>query len=338
MAGCKQTRTLALPQRPTISSSTTQVQLDYDPAALLAKPSADWTRFVLLSDTHTHACDVPGDENDVLIHTGDLTNRGRLPELQATVDWLRSLPHKVKIVIAGNHDLILHQDFYEDNWARKGFLEPESVAEARKLLKGSAAVAAGIVYLEDEQYTFRAREGGREWSVYGSPWSPNFYNWAFGYDRGEEAEALVGKLTHGPPRNVLDLTNNNILAGCAALASRVQQLKPLLHVFGHIHEARGAYVHSWNEQLAAQNAIQLGVSKEHQERVDFTEHLDSEYPANDDFDERPDATGPAETIFVNAANYPSGPVARLAAKSGARVNMGGKGFQPIIVDLVDKAN
>ena len=37
------------------------------------------------------------------------------------------------------------------------------------LLTGSKARKSGIVYLEDESYTFRTKEGGRERSVYGSP-------------------------------------------------------------------------------------------------------------------------------------------------------------------------
>lgn len=70
---------------------------------------------------------------------------------------------------------------------------------------------AGIVYLEDETHEFQVKGGGKTWSVYGSPvgsssahlktaypiatyvlclqWSPHFYNWAFNYQRGEEAES-----------------------------------------------------------------------------------------------------------------------------------------------------
>lgn len=38
-----------------------------------------------------------------------------------------------------------------------------------ELLKGKRAVAAGIVYLQDEKYEFETKENGRTWSVYGSP-------------------------------------------------------------------------------------------------------------------------------------------------------------------------
>ena len=46
-------------------------------------------------------------------------------------------------------------------------------------------------------------------------------------------------ITHGPPANILDLTISNEHAGCAQLLKRIKQIKPRLHVFGHIHEGYG---------------------------------------------------------------------------------------------------
>ena len=40
------------------------------------------------------------------------------------------------------------------------------------MLKGPRAQAAGIVYLQNEEHLFKAKESGRIWSVYGSPVSP----------------------------------------------------------------------------------------------------------------------------------------------------------------------
>lgn len=45
----------------------------------------------------------------------------------------------------------------------------QDVAAVRELVAGKDAKAAGIVYLQDEAYEFQAKEGGRSWSVYGSP-------------------------------------------------------------------------------------------------------------------------------------------------------------------------
>ncbi|KAF7348576.1 Ser thr protein phosphatase [Mycena venus] len=357
--------TIALPHRTCITSPTRVVQLEYptDGSGPLPKPQAEgahWTRFVLLSDTHTQRCDVP--DGDVLLHSGDLTQRGTLKELKSTMEWLYALPHRVKIIIAGNHDSVVHREWYDANWQDLFVYRPsdgpEPAEAVLELLKGPQAVAANVVYLEDEEYKFKVRDGGKEWSVYGSPLSPYWGDWAFGYER-KDGEALISKipktdilLTHGPPRNILDLTIQKERAGCSALAAGLYKLKPKLHVFGHIHEARGAYVHRWkrdSDQLPrAQNAIQLQIDKkpsadEEEEEVwsdsddESGSELDDGIVLSDPEPEQETQTddaveGPEETIFVNAANWPSGPNAR---RSGMRVKMGGQGFQPIIVDLLE---
>ena len=49
-------------------------------------------------------------------------------------------------------------------------------------------------------------------------------------------------LTHGPPYGILDKCKSGILAGCNALLNHVlNRIKPLYHIFGHIHEAYGEY-------------------------------------------------------------------------------------------------
>ncbi|KAJ5886067.1 uncharacterized protein N7473_008741 [Penicillium subrubescens] len=69
----------------------------------LPPPHAKPVRVVCISDSHTLEWpDVP--DGDLLIHAGDLANDGSVREIQAAVDWLRSLPHPQKVVICGNHD------------------------------------------------------------------------------------------------------------------------------------------------------------------------------------------------------------------------------------------
>ena len=50
-------------------------------------------------------------------------------------------------------------------------------------------------------------------------------------------------ITHGPPAKILDLTYDRVPAGCPDLLARVKQVKPRLHVFGHIHEGYGREQH-----------------------------------------------------------------------------------------------
>ncbi len=175
-------------------------------------------RLVILSDTHGYhdAIDVP--DGDVLIHAGDLTKRGEPHEIEAIDRWLARLPHRHKIVIAGNHD----------------FLFQDEPSTARSLIKHAR-------YLEDEASEI---EGVR---FYGSPWTPEFFDWAFMLPRGEPLrrkwekipEGVDVLITHGPPHGILDMTVRGEAAGCEALAERVAELGPRLHVFGHIHEGYG---------------------------------------------------------------------------------------------------
>ncbi|KAJ3761626.1 Metallo-dependent phosphatase-like protein [Lentinula raphanica] len=316
MAARQRDITLRSPQNKDI------VYLEYDPTNL-PPPSSGYTRFVCVSDTHAKQFPVP--DGDVLLHSGDLTNSGTIAEFERTMNWICGLPHRTKIIIAGNHDLTLHAGWYEENhhrWSASGHAMPQDRGLILDLLKGSKAREANVVYLQNEFYTFQAKEGCRSWSVYGSPWSPEFYNWAFGYTAAE-GPALVSKfqkadilLTHGPPRNILDRTNGGDLPGCPALATALPRLRPRLHLFGHIHEAHGAHIHSWSKG-------NVGSVQNDFDRVESDEHSISNASASGEAGE--------VTVFVNAANWPMGKRRVEYQTSG----FGGAGFRPVVVDMLD---
>ena len=79
-------------------------------------------RFVCISDTHdsvekgTQQLQVP--DGDVLIHAGDFTTTGLMEQVQQFDDYLSTLPHPVKIVVAGNHDITFHSSFYKEHYRR----------------------------------------------------------------------------------------------------------------------------------------------------------------------------------------------------------------------------
>jgi len=73
------------------------------------KGVANKIKIVCISDTHNYKPELPN--GDLLLHGGDLTENGTFRELQAQLDWLKSLPHKHKVVIGGNHDDLLDTDF-----------------------------------------------------------------------------------------------------------------------------------------------------------------------------------------------------------------------------------
>lgn len=179
-------------------------------------------RLVVMADTHLFHEDLTEiPEGDVLIHAGDACRGGSLAELTKACAMLRALPHRHKIFVAGNHDKALQ----------------DRPAEARALF------APDIHYLEDEGLTL---DGIRLW---GSPWTPVFHNWAFMLPRGaalaakwalipEHTDVLI---THGPPKGFGDVAGDGRGTGCADLLARVREVKPLLHVYGHIHQGRGTW-------------------------------------------------------------------------------------------------
>lgn len=175
-------------------------------------------RIVCISDTHCLHRSLKLPDGDLLLHSGDMTERCGWDALKGFGEWIRELPHRHKVVIAGNHDFCCQED----------------QARARELLQGAT-------YLQDESVEI---EGLR---LYGSPWQPWYFDWAFNLPRGEELRQKWASvpddtqvlLTHGPPAGILDLTGRLESAGCEDLLARVDSIRPLLHAFGHIHEGYG---------------------------------------------------------------------------------------------------
>ena len=178
-------------------------------------------QITFFSDTHTKHREVELSSGDVLVHCGDITSRGELDVLEDFSRFLSEQDFKHKIVIAGNHDLCF---------------EDERKKEAEECL-----LSKGIIYLNESGAKI---EGFEFW---GSPIQPFFHNWAFNKQRGEEIRAhweLIPMsvdvlLTHGPPFGILDDTTKGLLVGCEELLKKVQDIKPKIHAFGHIHEGYG---------------------------------------------------------------------------------------------------
>jgi Icc-related predicted phosphoesterase len=177
-------------------------------------------RIVCISDTHGQHAKLSVPEGDVLIHAGDFMAFGDRPkEIIDFNQWLGKQPHQHKVVIAGNHDSMFER-------------HPGAATE----LLGNA------IYLENSATEF---EGLKIW---GSPVQPEFNNWAFNVARGAAIRRYWKMIpantavlvTHGPPFGVLDKAHpSSAHLGCEELAKTVEQIKPRLHVFGHIHGGHG---------------------------------------------------------------------------------------------------
>merc|ERR1719188_976337 len=92
-------------------------------------------RFVCISDTHGRHAELTSllPDGDVLLHAGDFTMTGGADELGAFGKWLAGLPYPRKILISGNHDITLHEEYYESvgKW-RFHSSAPLDPAEARR--------------------------------------------------------------------------------------------------------------------------------------------------------------------------------------------------------------
>ncbi|KAJ5958579.1 uncharacterized protein N7479_005729 [Penicillium vulpinum] len=187
------------------------------------QPPTNPVSIICVSDTHNRQPSLP--DGGILIHAGDLTQSGSSKELQTTLTWLDAQPHPTKIVVAGNHDLLL--DAKRDDSA-------QAIAERVQLDWGE------IIYLENKETTVSCANG-RRLRIYGSPLTTRNGNWAFQYPRNQDLWAgsvpsgIDVLITHGPPRGHLDLLN----LGCDHLLQGIWRLKPRLHVFGHIHAGAG---------------------------------------------------------------------------------------------------
>jgi Icc-related predicted phosphoesterase len=186
-------------------------------------------------------------KGDILVHAGDMTYRGSIPEINKQLSWLSKNKDKYKeiIVVPGNHDWLFEK-------------QPQL---AKQMCKDN-----GVILLNEEEIII---EGIK---FFGSPITPFFCNWAF--NRHSEdiqvhwdiiPDDVNVLISHGPALGILDAIpdyesvkigyDNHYRpiyakkfiekrAGCPKLLEKIKELKQLkLHIFGHIHEGYGL----WNE-------------------------------------------------------------------------------------------
>jgi len=178
-------------------------------------------KIVCISDNHGRHKKIKNiPEGDVLVHAGDVTSSGKIEMLDNFNKWLGELPHKHKIIIAGNHD-----------WC---------FAREHRLI--AREMISNATYLEDSEIII---DGVK---FYGSPWQPEFCDWAFNLPRGESLAKVWNRIpddtnvliTHGPPYGILDLNLDDEPCGCEDLLNKIMSLSKLkCHIFGHIHEGYG---------------------------------------------------------------------------------------------------
>ena len=160
-------------------------------------------RVVCISDTHGRHRDICLPQGDILIHAGDITHFGKEHQLLDFNEWLGELPFTHKVVIAGNHEC--------NNTYDVGKLITNGV-----YLDGSSTTVEGV-------------------KIFGIKFFPDSF-------AGSVPAATDIVVSHNPPCNIGDGLNGKASGtGCKLLLREVQQKKPKLHVFGHVHSGYGLY-------------------------------------------------------------------------------------------------
>jgi Icc-related predicted phosphoesterase len=205
-------------------------------------------RIVTISDTHTFHDHLTSNANfpnklpdgDLLIHAGDFSSTGKKGEVEDFTGWLTKISHKYTygiVFIAGNHDRSFDPKFnYENNQKTKPTWLVDIIHDIES--------GGRICYLENSSTIINGVK------IWGSPITPWFHGdrWAFNRYRGEEIRKVWSNIpndtnivvTHGPVAYKCDFTQyDKLYVGCEELRTKCKEVKPLLHISGHIHEGYG---------------------------------------------------------------------------------------------------
>jgi len=212
-------------------------------------------KIVCISDTHSqhNLLNIP--DGDMIIFSGDCSGRGKIHEVVEFIQWFGGLPHKYKVMVAGNHDWSFQ--------TKPNFCKDMCIANNIYYLYDTSVIIEGI-------------------KIHGTPVTPRFFDWAF--NRAvtiEDANTIhcisngqgyIGEhwdkipldtdilVTHGPPYSILDETKKGDKVGCKLLCEYIfNKLAIKYHIFGHIHEAVGqeTLITNNNQQTTFVNASVL---------------------------------------------------------------------------------
>mmetsp|Transcript_23386 Transcript_23386/g.37438 ORF Transcript_23386/g.37438 Transcript_23386/m.37438 type:complete len:336 (+) Transcript_23386:25-1032(+) len=241
---------------------------DLDPAA---DPSV--IRVVAISDTHSkHSQIAKLPDADILVHGGDFTNAGSLKDIKSYDKWIGDLvtnrkKYKYAVLIAGNHDITLEADYYTTVGCKR--FHHGKMQNYQECIR--IANDGNNVYLLDTKVELFGV------TFYGSPYQPEFCNWAFNLPRGKPSRDEWAKIpdkgvdvlmTHGPPMFHGDKVvpqfakmNASPFVGCDDLLQRLTEIQDVkFHIFGHIHEGYGVTQNKKLPNITFVNASSVDVA------------------------------------------------------------------------------
>lgn len=188
-------------------------------------------KIVCISDTHMRHEGLVIPECDILIHAGDATNYGDLTELMEFAEWLNEQEAAHIIFVPGNHEIQMEKNLQQSINILKNY------CPAINILINETIDIEGI-------------------KIHGSPCTPWYGSWGWNRARSDE-EAIFRNIkhikhdwdliplnvdvliTHGPAYKVLDMNREGEHCGCYNLMATIVDLRPKIHICGHIHEGYG---------------------------------------------------------------------------------------------------
>lgn len=183
------------------------------------------TKIACVSDLHSYLPVIP--ECDLLLIPGDLTWAGTTI---GEVWWMNGLfsnwAENIGVpicIVGGNHD---------------SCLLPENIH--------MVTLPSNVHYIQDDYFV---TESGV--SIYGSPWTKTFNQWHFMMDEADLEthfeRTIVNDcdilMTHSPIHGYGDWSvYDKVHTGSPTLLNKIEELKPALSLFGHIHSGHGNWM------------------------------------------------------------------------------------------------
>jgi len=196
------------------------------PSQPMGFPTQQKLRILHLSDTHnihgTIENKFPMPPADILLHTGDFSNRGTVEEVKYFNDWLGHLKTRYAkiIVILGNHD----------RWS--GY----DIPTMKSMLNNAIVLASEEISVNGLR-------------IFGISWDRNQPDGR--PDNSSVAQDLFSKIpenvdilmTHCPPYQIFDSIGDTHTWGSSQILRQfIEQRRPKVHLFGHLHEQRGVWI------------------------------------------------------------------------------------------------
>lgn len=147
-------------------------------------------------------------EADVLVHSGDFTMTGSEQEALDFLNWFCNQSYDHKIFICGNHDDCLYE------------AKIDGLDENVHYLCNSGVEIGGVKFYGVPMFMSDCITDRQSRNIARIPL---------------DTDVLI---THSPAYGILDF-DDNINYGSEEILVKVKEIRPILHLFGHIHAQHG---------------------------------------------------------------------------------------------------